>query len=106
MLSSYTDSGYPAYINTISIVDPRFDGCIDATPATCVAIQLTDVNPETGEPVFAFLTGEQDTFKNYEFCFNSRIGSCSVTAGDDHGFFVHERGGAESGTRRTRLHFV
>lgn len=66
-MGNLVDSGYFAYMNTTWAVDPRIDGCIDATTATCTAVQLTDVDPTSGDPVFALLSAEQDTFKNYEF---------------------------------------
>jgi hypothetical protein len=72
-LYNFGDYGYAAFIGGAPwATDARVDGCIDATPSTCTAIQLTDVNPETGEPVFALLTAEQDTAKNYSF-FDGRI---------------------------------
>jgi hypothetical protein len=66
-IANFTDSGYAALLDTHWAADARIDGCIDDTTATCTAVQLTDVNPTTGEPVFALLSAQQDALKNYDF---------------------------------------
>jgi len=72
-LYNFGDYGYAAFVGGAPWTsDARVDGCIDATPSTCTAMQLTDINPESGEPVFALLTAEKNNFANYEF-FSGRI---------------------------------
>jgi len=72
-LYGFGDLGYATFIQADWASDARVDGCVDLTPATCVAIQLTDVNPDTMEPVFALLSAEQTALRNYEYALDGQI---------------------------------
>ena len=72
---AFGGSGYPVVIHTGWTLDARIDGCIDATTATCTAIQLTDVDPQTGQPVFALLSASADGFLNFNF---NQVGNAPI----------------------------
>lgn len=68
----YVYPNYPATLQTTWANDTRIDGCIDTDPNVpegmkCTAVQLTDVDPTTGQTVFAVLSAAANQQGDYLF---------------------------------------